>query len=805
MKKVFLFGLLGALGCVLGWSAGEVVLKFGLPWAGTSFEASVPSIVTPPEPPKLGNQSTDQVALPPPIEPPVPPPFRAEPPPSPPPPSSDVAERLQREGAHQGDVEIALSWNNGNDIDLHVVDPSGEEIYYSHKTANSGGWLDVDKQCNNVSPVEHVFFPTGRAPFGHYKVYVAHYRKCDYDPTSYRVDVKANGTWQTYQGQINNNGSNAGKIFDSSGAPITQGTWQPITEFDISAPPPQLRLSAPDEVAVGQGNTNEFHVRIARGFFTEPVTVRLQESDNGLTIDETVIQAGDSEATLTLRADSGVPVGSHVVSLAASAETSRGHVQQAASLRVNVIKPPEPEPVLKISVPDTIEVSQTGRNQFRTLIGRYFFTAPLPVVLQIDSDTTDITANSQQIAPDAKEGLIEINASRTASPGKHRIGIVATSGSYRASGAITVDVVELPPTEPAWRMILVVAVWTALLAIGLSLLLALGQNRYLERPLLSEPGKVLRTMGGCAVAGAFAGAAGQALLAILPNIHAAIGGAAALPPVLGQAAGWFVLGAFLGRGIAFSVPNLPTLRASSAGAIGGLVGSGAFVTVTNLYGEVAGRIVGAVILGFAIGSMVAIAEAISRQIWLDLQYGAKEIRTVNLGVEPVSIGSDPGTSTIFAPNAPALAFIYKIAQGRILCTEGSGGKTFAVLPGDRRQAGKVTITVRTAEHPTHKSVAEEPFLVLSNGQNIPLKRGLMLSSRELPGLAAGSGESAVAQVTSHPQDPSILGLKNLSTRSWDAEPAAGQRRQVPPGKTVRVASGTKIDFGKVHGEFSGIG
>ncbi|MEO2032545.1 MAG: hypothetical protein ABGZ35_10715, partial [Planctomycetaceae bacterium] len=46
---------------------------------------------------------------------------------------SDVGDRLDSAGAKSGDVQISLAWNNGNDLDLHVIAPSGERIYYSHK------------------------------------------------------------------------------------------------------------------------------------------------------------------------------------------------------------------------------------------------------------------------------------------------------------------------------------------------------------------------------------------------------------------------------------------------------------------------------------------------------------------------------------------------------------------------------------------------------------------------------------------------------------------------------------------------
>ena len=54
---------------------------------------------------------------------------------------SELQERLQREGAMTGDVQISLMWENFNDLDLHVVCPSGERIHGGNKISECGGEL----------------------------------------------------------------------------------------------------------------------------------------------------------------------------------------------------------------------------------------------------------------------------------------------------------------------------------------------------------------------------------------------------------------------------------------------------------------------------------------------------------------------------------------------------------------------------------------------------------------------------------------------------------------------------------------
>lgn len=58
----------------------------------------------------------------------------------------------------------------------------------------------------------------------------------------------------------------------------------------------------------------------------------------------------------------------------------------------------------------------------------------------------------------------------------------------------------------------------------------------------------------------------------------------------------------------------------------------------------------------------------------------------------------------------------------------------------------------------------------------------------------------VAVVAVHPTNPHIWGLKNLSQNKWFITSADGNVKDVEPGKSVTLAVGTKIKFGKTEGE-----
>ncbi|NJN68166.1 MAG: serine/threonine protein kinase [Chloroflexaceae bacterium] len=57
----------------------------------------------------------------------------------------------------------------------------------------------------------------------------------------------------------------------------------------------------------------------------------------------------------------------------------------------------------------------------------------------------------------------------------------------------------------------------------------------------------------------------------------------------------------------------------------------------------------------------------------------------------------------------------------------------------------------------------------------------------------------VAEVTRHPKDPNVWGLKNLSDSKWNST-VAETVKEVEPGRSVTLAVGTTINFGAIEGE-----
>jgi hypothetical protein len=94
-----------------------------------------------------------------------------------------------------GDVQVTLLWADGNDLDLHVIDPSGAEIYFSNPKSASGGTLDHDDTagCSSTGThVENVFWPAGGAPSPRYRVFVKNYSSCG-APSRYSMRAVVRG------------------------------------------------------------------------------------------------------------------------------------------------------------------------------------------------------------------------------------------------------------------------------------------------------------------------------------------------------------------------------------------------------------------------------------------------------------------------------------------------------------------------------------------------------------------------------------------------------------------------------------
>jgi len=128
-----------------------------------------------------------------------------------------------------GDVQVTLSWDADSDTDLHVIDPSGEEVFYAHRSAASGGALDLDSNAGcAIDGVrnENITWPIGRAPRGRYTVRVDYWDSCGVGQTNYTVRINNQASSQLFSGSFTGLG-------DQGGA----GSGRLITTFDRTTGP----------------------------------------------------------------------------------------------------------------------------------------------------------------------------------------------------------------------------------------------------------------------------------------------------------------------------------------------------------------------------------------------------------------------------------------------------------------------------------------------------------------------------------------------------------------------------------------
>ncbi len=136
-----------------------------------------------------------------------------------------------------GDVEVTVTMSQSTDLDLYVVDPTGNTVYYGNTNSENGGQLDLDANaaCSSNMGVdnEHVFWPSGRAPAGTYTVRVAHFESCIGEaPFDYRVTVENCGETVVLAGHF---AAGPGNTDTCTSMDHDDPSWcQQVVEFEVA-------------------------------------------------------------------------------------------------------------------------------------------------------------------------------------------------------------------------------------------------------------------------------------------------------------------------------------------------------------------------------------------------------------------------------------------------------------------------------------------------------------------------------------------------------------------------------------------
>ena len=131
---------------------------------------------------------------------------------------------------------VVLTWDEiGTDLDLHVIDPNGEEIYYSHQSSASGGRLYRDIQTG-PNAVEFVSWGINhsntRRPNGIYQVYLVGYRTSRQTPYSVAILEYPDQDWKYFNGEITNKQRILVYQFNISSTNSDSLNWESTVNFN---------------------------------------------------------------------------------------------------------------------------------------------------------------------------------------------------------------------------------------------------------------------------------------------------------------------------------------------------------------------------------------------------------------------------------------------------------------------------------------------------------------------------------------------------------------------------------------------
>lgn len=115
--------------------------------------------------------------------------------------ADSIKERVKRSGGNvTGDLCCRLAWFNHDDLDLHMKEPGGYEIYYPNKgsVSPSGGMLDVDMNAGcgkSREPVENIFYKDRREMReGVYLLQVHQFKRRESTDVGFEVEMDILGT-----------------------------------------------------------------------------------------------------------------------------------------------------------------------------------------------------------------------------------------------------------------------------------------------------------------------------------------------------------------------------------------------------------------------------------------------------------------------------------------------------------------------------------------------------------------------------------------------------------------------------------
>lgn len=112
--------------------------------------------------------------------------------------TDSIRERVKAAGGSvTGVLRCSLEWFNYDDLDIHVVEPGGNEIYYGNKKSHTGGNLDVDMNASGATSrnaVENITWPNlSTMKEGKYKVFINQYNQREDKDVGFDAEIEYGG------------------------------------------------------------------------------------------------------------------------------------------------------------------------------------------------------------------------------------------------------------------------------------------------------------------------------------------------------------------------------------------------------------------------------------------------------------------------------------------------------------------------------------------------------------------------------------------------------------------------------------
>jgi hypothetical protein len=373
-------------------------------------------------------------------------------------------------------------------------------------------------------------------------------------------------------------------------------------------------------------------------------------------------------------------------------------------------------------------------------------------------------------------------------------------------GALLCEILDIGGERGTFVEVMVkVGVWFGVIGALIAPAILLGHVIYAARSFSAAliSSNILRLSLGAGfgfISGFIAGAVAQGL-------YTGIGPTEVLRTIC-----WGTAGGLLGIALSFRIPNLTAFRGFAGGFAGGIVGGIVFIGISLGGSQAFGRLLGIAIIGFAIGLMIMLADALFRKAWIEVRYGSRETRTLTLGPEPLRIGSDAAHCALYVKDVPAIACSYRFADGRVICDDKINNRIGPVPFGVPMVIGRVTVTPFGSGTGSAMEVSSQGgasalagreggsqwVLSIRGGREFTLVDGARLSAADVRSLEPRERNGWVAEVFRNPENPAVVGLKNLSRQQWRATFAAGRQVEIDPGRSLRLETGTSISFGKTE-------